>query len=116
MRNSTNLWAKVIKAIHGHYGGIHVESMYSPIKGTWSGVLSMINSLNLKGIDLMSLCVRKVGNDASIQFWNDTWDVVLSDHSDSWTWSLNISKGYSVASARHLIDSHILNVSPNATR
>ncbi|GKB78544.1 RNA-directed DNA polymerase, eukaryota, reverse transcriptase zinc-binding domain protein, partial [Tanacetum coccineum] len=43
-------------------------------------------------------------------------DVVLSDHSDSWTWSPNISKGYSVALARHLIDSHILDVSPNATR
>nr|GEZ15274.1 RNA-directed DNA polymerase, eukaryota [Tanacetum cinerariifolium] len=56
MRNSTDLWAKVIKAIHGHNGGIHVESMYSPIKG------------------------------------------------------------YSVALARHLIDSHILDVSPNATR
>ncbi|GJU27390.1 putative RNA-directed DNA polymerase, eukaryota, reverse transcriptase zinc-binding domain protein [Tanacetum coccineum] len=73
MRNSNDLWAKVLKAIHGHNGGIHVESMYSPIKGTWSGILFMINSLKLKGIDLLSLCVRKVGNGASIQFWKDTW-------------------------------------------
>ncbi|GKE22626.1 RNA-directed DNA polymerase, eukaryota, reverse transcriptase zinc-binding domain protein, partial [Tanacetum coccineum] len=43
-------------------------------------------------------------------------DVVLSDHRDSWIWSYDISKGYTVASVRHLIDSRTLDVGPNATR
>nr|GEW84625.1 RNA-directed DNA polymerase, eukaryota, reverse transcriptase zinc-binding domain protein [Tanacetum cinerariifolium] len=108
----------VIKAIHGHNGGIHVESMYSPIKDTWSGILSKINSLKLKGIDLLSLRNSRGGIEASqlMDLQNLIRDVVLSDHNDSWTWSSNISKGYSVASARHLIDSHILDIIPNATR
>ncbi|GJV31360.1 RNA-directed DNA polymerase, eukaryota, reverse transcriptase zinc-binding domain protein [Tanacetum coccineum] len=43
-------------------------------------------------------------------------DVVLSDHNDAWNWSPNITKGFSVASARSLIDSYFLDVSPIASR
>ncbi|GJY98267.1 RNA-directed DNA polymerase, eukaryota, reverse transcriptase zinc-binding domain protein [Tanacetum coccineum] len=43
-------------------------------------------------------------------------NVVLSDQNDSWNWSLNVNKSFSVASARSLIYSHILEVSPTATR
>nr|GEW39107.1 RNA-directed DNA polymerase, eukaryota [Tanacetum cinerariifolium] len=32
-------------------------------------------------------------------------DVMLSDQNDSWSWSIDISKGFSVASVRSLIDS-----------
>ncbi|GJR88341.1 RNA-directed DNA polymerase, eukaryota, reverse transcriptase zinc-binding domain protein [Tanacetum coccineum] len=42
--------------------------------------------------------------------------LTLSLRRDSWIWSLDISKGYTVASARRLIDSSILDVSLNATR
>ncbi|GJZ24777.1 RNA-directed DNA polymerase, eukaryota, partial [Tanacetum coccineum] len=130
MQNSTELWARVIKVIHGNNGGIHVDFLNSPIQGTWSGNLSIINSLKLKGIDFLSLCTRKVRNSASIRFWDDIWrtprggieasqlidlqhlirDVVLTDKGDSWICSPNISKGYSVASAHHLIDKHTLEV------
>ncbi|GKB66016.1 RNA-directed DNA polymerase, eukaryota, reverse transcriptase zinc-binding domain protein [Tanacetum coccineum] len=166
MQNSTDLWARVIKVILGNNGGIHVDFLHSPIQGTWSGILSMINSLKLKGMDFMSLCTRKVVNDASIRFWDDIWcgsqplkcvfprihmlendkgchvvnrisshdwssflrrnsrggieasqlmdlqhlirDVVLTDKGDSWIWSPNFSKGYTVASGHHLIDKHTL--------
>lgn len=43
-------------------------------------------------------------------------DVVLSDNNDSWNLSLDITKGFNVASVRSLIDSCILEVSPIATR
>ncbi|GJY48454.1 RNA-directed DNA polymerase, eukaryota, reverse transcriptase zinc-binding domain protein [Tanacetum coccineum] len=43
-------------------------------------------------------------------------DVVLSDSSDSWMWSVDASSGYTVASGRTLIDSNILDVAPKATR
>ncbi|GJZ90239.1 putative RNA-directed DNA polymerase, eukaryota, reverse transcriptase zinc-binding domain protein [Tanacetum coccineum] len=43
-------------------------------------------------------------------------DVELSDHHDSWKWSLHASAGYSVASVRQLVDSRILVVDQNASR
>ena len=73
MQISTDLWARATKAIYGHNGGIHVDSMHSSNRGTWYGILSMVNSLNPKGIDLLSLCSRKLGNGASVRFWDDIW-------------------------------------------
>ncbi|PWA84554.1 RNA-directed DNA polymerase, eukaryota, Reverse transcriptase zinc-binding domain protein [Artemisia annua] len=141
---------------------------------SWCGILSMVNSLKSKGIDLLSLCSQKLGNGFSIRFWDDVWcgnlplkvlfprvhlldidkgckvanristndwnsflrrpvrggieasqlsslqdlirDVVLSDRCDSWTWIPDISKGFSVASVRYLIDARFLDVSSTATR
>ncbi|GJX28012.1 RNA-directed DNA polymerase, eukaryota, reverse transcriptase zinc-binding domain protein [Tanacetum coccineum] len=40
---------------------------------TWGAILSLVNRLKQKGIDLLSLCVRKIGNGASCHFWEDTW-------------------------------------------
>ncbi|GJY08162.1 transcription elongation factor TFIIS-like protein [Tanacetum coccineum] len=42
--------------------------------------------------------------------------VSLSDKRDSWKWSLDGSNGFSVASVRDLVDSHILDVDLVATR
>ncbi|GKC83489.1 RNA-directed DNA polymerase, eukaryota, reverse transcriptase zinc-binding domain protein [Tanacetum coccineum] len=163
-----------VLAIYGQHGGIFDGSKHRSNLSPWCGILSSINSLKLKGIDLLALCIRKLGNGASIRFWEDVWhgtlplksvyprvyllesernsnvanrvslldwsqvlrrhprggieatkfadlkrqigDVVLSDHNDAWVWSPNTSKGFSVASARSLIDSHILDVSHIATR
>nr|GEU72270.1 RNA-directed DNA polymerase, eukaryota, reverse transcriptase zinc-binding domain protein [Tanacetum cinerariifolium] len=174
MQNSNDLWASVIKAIHGHNGNIHADSKHSSNQGTWCGILSMVKSLKSKGIDLLSLCTRKLGNGSSICFWDDAWcgnrplkvlfhrvhlldidigcqvvnqissndwnsflrrtarggieaaqlsslqdrikDVVLSDCCDTWSWSPDSSKGFTVASVRHMIDARFLDVSPTATR
>ncbi|GKC35756.1 hypothetical protein Tco_1048140, partial [Tanacetum coccineum] len=43
-------------------------------------------------------------------------DVMLSDQNDYWNWSLDVNKGFSIASARFLIDSHILEVSRTVIR
>ncbi|PWA41815.1 hypothetical protein CTI12_AA550650 [Artemisia annua] len=42
--------------------------------------------------------------------------VSLSDHNDSWLWSLDSSSGFTVASVRSLIDANSLDVDSNATR
>ncbi|GJR32563.1 RNA-directed DNA polymerase, eukaryota, reverse transcriptase zinc-binding domain protein [Tanacetum coccineum] len=39
----------------------------------WVRVIKNIHGEKEKGIDLLSLCVRKIGNDASCHFWEDTW-------------------------------------------
>ncbi|PWA41787.1 RNA-directed DNA polymerase, eukaryota [Artemisia annua] len=43
-------------------------------------------------------------------------DVVLSDQRDTWQWSLDVSKGFSVASVRSMIDAHTLDVVSTATQ
>ncbi|GKE55956.1 RNA-directed DNA polymerase, eukaryota, reverse transcriptase zinc-binding domain protein, partial [Tanacetum coccineum] len=169
-----DLWAVVIKDLYGHNGGIFAAPSHSSCSSPYSGILSSIRSLNKKGIDLLSLCSRKLRKGISISFWNDVWcgnqalkskfprvymldsdkncciadhvalqdwfhvlrrqprggiessqfsdmlqcigSVVLSDDNDSWQWSLDNSEGFSVASVRYLIDSHILDVNAPATR
>nr|GEW12565.1 RNA-directed DNA polymerase, eukaryota, reverse transcriptase zinc-binding domain protein [Tanacetum cinerariifolium] len=43
-------------------------------------------------------------------------NIILTDQHDSWRWSLDVSKGFSVASVRQLVDSHILVMGNEATR
>ncbi|GJR18741.1 RNA-directed DNA polymerase, eukaryota, reverse transcriptase zinc-binding domain protein [Tanacetum coccineum] len=43
-------------------------------------------------------------------------EVALSDHKDSWLWSLNSSNEYTVASVRALVDANTLVVDTTATR
>ncbi|GKC99674.1 RNA-directed DNA polymerase, eukaryota, reverse transcriptase zinc-binding domain protein [Tanacetum coccineum] len=45
-----------------------------------------------------------------------TGEVALSDHKDSWLWSLNSSNEYTVASVRALVDANTLVVDTTATR
>ena len=42
--------------------------------------------------------------------------IELSDHKDTWKWSLDVTNGFSVASVRSLIDSHTIDVGSSATR
>nr|GEZ01740.1 RNA-directed DNA polymerase, eukaryota, reverse transcriptase zinc-binding domain protein [Tanacetum cinerariifolium] len=116
MQNLNDLWASVIKAIHGYNGGIHADSRHS----------------------------SNQGNISSICFWDDAWcgnrplkvlfsrvhllnidkgcQVVNQISSNDWNSFLrrpargDSSKGFTVASVRHIIDARFLDVSPTATR
>ncbi|GKB67403.1 RNA-directed DNA polymerase, eukaryota, reverse transcriptase zinc-binding domain protein, partial [Tanacetum coccineum] len=54
-------------------GGIFVVSVPGSSKSTWGVILSSIKRLKQKGIDLLSLCIRKLGNGVSTRFWEDIW-------------------------------------------
>ncbi|GJW54080.1 RNA-directed DNA polymerase, eukaryota, reverse transcriptase zinc-binding domain protein [Tanacetum coccineum] len=44
--------------------------------GNWEvlgAILTSVHNLKLKGIDLLSLCSRKIRNEASTRFWDDIW-------------------------------------------
>ncbi|PWA50232.1 hypothetical protein CTI12_AA473650 [Artemisia annua] len=73
LSQSSVLWVTVIKEIHGYHGGISDPPSYSSCFSPWSGILSSLKSLNKKGVDLLSLCSRKLGNGVSIHFWDDVW-------------------------------------------
>nr|GEZ76786.1 hypothetical protein [Tanacetum cinerariifolium] len=131
---------KVKKVMHGYNIGVEaLDDIRQVIK-----VDAELKSSKQKGIDLLSLCNRKLGNGGSTQFWNDIWcgnqalinrilrggvedaqlfelrliiaHIVLTSQKDSWLWSLDVSKGFTVASVRSLIDSHTLECGLIATR
>ncbi|GJW07652.1 RNA-directed DNA polymerase, eukaryota, reverse transcriptase zinc-binding domain protein [Tanacetum coccineum] len=132
--SSSDLWVRVIKNIYGDQRGIMEDYSYISSYTTWGTILSFVKRLKQKGIDLLCLCVRKIGNDVSCRFWEDTWvgnlslkeqflriyqldtGVVLSDKSDTWQWSLGVSNGYTAASVRSLVDSNILDTTLVAMR
>ncbi|GKC64300.1 RNA-directed DNA polymerase, eukaryota, reverse transcriptase zinc-binding domain protein, partial [Tanacetum coccineum] len=82
----------------------------------WMGVFQLPPTVALNA-------VYEVGNGIDSYFWDDIWrnprggvesnqfcdlqntirNINLSDHRDSWQWSLDSTKGFSVASARSLI-------------
>ncbi|GJU06616.1 RNA-directed DNA polymerase, eukaryota, reverse transcriptase zinc-binding domain protein [Tanacetum coccineum] len=170
----TDLWAKVVKNIYGPNEGIDEELGHSSHHSTWGAIISSVKKLKSKGTDLLSLCIREIGNEVSTHFWEDIWcgdqplklqflrifmldndkvcyvanrlqvsdwssflrrhprggveesqfnsllstirAVSLTDHNDSWLWSLGTSNGFSVASVHSLIDDNSLDVVSNATR
>ncbi|GJR21605.1 RNA-directed DNA polymerase, eukaryota, reverse transcriptase zinc-binding domain protein [Tanacetum coccineum] len=70
---SSDLWARVIKNIYGPCGGINDTPGNHLSHSTWGGILSSIKRIKQKGIDLLSYCVRKIGDGTSTRFWEDTW-------------------------------------------
>nr|GEV62280.1 hypothetical protein [Tanacetum cinerariifolium] len=121
-------------------GGISDSRVHGSNQSPWRGILFMVKSIKLKGVDLLSLCHRKLGcnvaNRLSLPDWGSVQrrnprggieasqfkvlrlliePVVLNSHQDTWTWSLGVLKGYTVASVRSLIDLHFLGANLNAT-
>ena len=69
----SELWIQVIQCIHGLDGGVTTASNSNLKRSTWGAILSSINNLKQKGIDLISFCSRKVGNGIDTRFWSDIW-------------------------------------------
>nr|GEX81870.1 RNA-directed DNA polymerase, eukaryota [Tanacetum cinerariifolium] len=173
LANPSDFWSRVIQKIYGLCGSIKEVSFCRSSHSTWGAILSSINKLKQKGLDLLSLCVRKIGNGESTSFWNDVWlgsmplksqfprvyvldidrncfianrvplkdwsyvfrrhprggveasqfvalqsaigNMVLSNQSDSWQWSPDISARFSVVPVRALVDTNTLDVGIVAT-
>ncbi|GJV58332.1 hypothetical protein Tco_1459337 [Tanacetum coccineum] len=67
-------WNKILAS--KQKGGLGSVSSLSP----WNCILKELNSLSAKGINLLALLKKKVGNGANTLFWEDCWinDVPLS--------------------------------------
>ncbi|GKC39618.1 RNA-directed DNA polymerase, eukaryota, reverse transcriptase zinc-binding domain protein [Tanacetum coccineum] len=132
-----SIGGRVIKAIHGKDAklGNSPKSGYSSIS---IDIVRDISLLYNKGIDLLGLIKKNVGNEENTMFWEETWKrevplksfissprggveqnqmADLSSHVegsifpnilDRWTWTLSGSGEFSVALVRNLKDDQIL--------
>ncbi|GKF26039.1 hypothetical protein Tco_0081933, partial [Tanacetum coccineum] len=69
LSHDNSLWSRIISALHGLNG--HVLS--AAFNSTWSSIITEVNSLKVKGVDLISHCKIRVGNGTGISFWKDLW-------------------------------------------
>ncbi|GKA71395.1 RNA-directed DNA polymerase, eukaryota, partial [Tanacetum coccineum] len=70
LSHKNDLWARVISNIYGIKGGINEDHS---IQSSWGIILSSIRKLKLKGLDVLSMCKRKLGNGILTSFWDDDW-------------------------------------------
>ena len=68
-----DIWIKVIKNIYGINGGIGEASSRCYASSLWIAILKATKQLAEKGVDLLSMCKRMVGDGSSISFWDDDW-------------------------------------------
>ncbi|GKD24085.1 putative RNA-directed DNA polymerase, eukaryota, reverse transcriptase zinc-binding domain protein [Tanacetum coccineum] len=61
----SDLWARVIGSTYGHDGGILHNISRRRKYSNWGIIVSSVKRLNDKGVDLLSLCTRKLGNGES---------------------------------------------------
>ncbi|GJT85373.1 RNA-directed DNA polymerase, eukaryota, reverse transcriptase zinc-binding domain protein [Tanacetum coccineum] len=159
------LASKDIGAMHGKDGNLSTTTK-SSFPSIWLDIIRELHNLKNKGIDLLGLIKKKIGNGVDTLFWEDTWkgdiafkflypriykletckqinvasklvhdnvrlslrrmprggveleqftdminslaDLQLPNMQDRWFWSLSGSGDFSVASARKIIDSHLL--------
>ncbi|GJR35581.1 hypothetical protein Tco_1211265 [Tanacetum coccineum] len=59
LSHDNSLWSRIISALHGLNG--HVLS--AAFNSTWSSIITEVNSLKVKGVDLISHCKIRVGKD-----------------------------------------------------
>ncbi|GKD71197.1 RNA-directed DNA polymerase, eukaryota, reverse transcriptase zinc-binding domain protein [Tanacetum coccineum] len=70
-------WNKILAskkngAIYGIRGALDNSSSYSR-RSPWLDIVNEVRKLASKGIDLLSLVKKKVGNGEATSFWNDVW-------------------------------------------
>ncbi|GJU84700.1 hypothetical protein Tco_1292246 [Tanacetum coccineum] len=59
LSHDNSLWSRIISALHGLNG--HVLS--AAFNSTWSSIITEVNSLKVKGVDLISHCKIRVGKE-----------------------------------------------------
>nr|GEZ27579.1 RNA-directed DNA polymerase, eukaryota, reverse transcriptase zinc-binding domain protein [Tanacetum cinerariifolium] len=143
LTQESTLWMRVIKAIHGKDGRIGTTTRGGP-KSCWMVIIQEMYDLSKNGIDLLKYLRIKLGNGENMAFWEDKWcpggilkdrnsrggceqdqfkkvkelikDVILAPMSDRWTWELENTGDFSVASVRKFIDAKMLPIMENKTR
>ncbi|GJU93707.1 hypothetical protein Tco_1318463 [Tanacetum coccineum] len=69
---SSSLWARVIKGIHGEDGKLDNKVKYSH-PSIWLNIVREMEHLKNNGTNLFSFIHKKIGNGADTSFWEDIW-------------------------------------------
>ncbi|GJX79787.1 hypothetical protein Tco_0327936 [Tanacetum coccineum] len=72
LANGASLWSRFISTVYGIRGALDNSSSYSR-RSPWLDIVNEVRKLASKGIDLLSLVKKKVGNGEATFFWNDVW-------------------------------------------
>ncbi|GJV50383.1 RNA-directed DNA polymerase, eukaryota, partial [Tanacetum coccineum] len=72
-------WSKVLAS--KKFGGLGVFTLHglnghvlsAAFNSTWSSIITEVNSLKVKGVDLISHCKIRVGKGTCTSFWKDLW-------------------------------------------
>nr|GEV85076.1 hypothetical protein [Tanacetum cinerariifolium] len=96
--NGSSLWSRFITAIHGIHGALDCPLSFFK-RSPWIDIVREVRKLSIKGIDLLSLIKKKVGNGETTSFWDDVWlgDSPLK-HTYPRLYLLELNKHASVAS------------------
>ncbi|GKE42191.1 RNA-directed DNA polymerase, eukaryota, reverse transcriptase zinc-binding domain protein, partial [Tanacetum coccineum] len=96
--DGSSLWSRFIKAIHEVRGAMDTQSV--PTRGSiWLDLVREFSFLKFKGIDLLALMKRKLGNGENTLFWDDIWsDEAPVKFKFPRLYALEESKGISVGS------------------
>ncbi|GJR98994.1 RNA-directed DNA polymerase, eukaryota, reverse transcriptase zinc-binding domain protein [Tanacetum coccineum] len=80
LSQSSALWVRVVKAIHGEEGKLNSNNIYS-MGSCWLNIVKEVRMLATKGVNAMEFVRHKLGNGEMTRFWEDTWmnDVALKD-------------------------------------
>ncbi|GKA33409.1 RNA-directed DNA polymerase, eukaryota, reverse transcriptase zinc-binding domain protein [Tanacetum coccineum] len=94
-----------IGSIYGFNIALLFKWIWSLKRSPWGVILSPVNNLKQQGIDLISLCSRKVGNGIDSMFWDDTWygeQLLKMDFPR--IYQLDTNKNYNITSRVSLTD------------
>ncbi|GJS54078.1 hypothetical protein Tco_0627440 [Tanacetum coccineum] len=134
LSHDNSLWFRIISSLHGLNG--HVLS--AAFNSTWSSIITEVNSLKVKGVDLIShckvACSREKNKDISVADKMNTsisssfrrhvrggvesqqldqlslllYTVILSNMDDRWFWDLNGDGIFQVKDVRSMLDEAFL--------
>ncbi|GJW94140.1 RNA-directed DNA polymerase, eukaryota, partial [Tanacetum coccineum] len=98
--HDNSFWCRFISAVHGP--SFQVRSGTS----LWRTITSEVNGLKAQGVDILSHCLKRVGNGLSTKFWFDPWIVnVKLCNEFPRLFALELNKSISVAEKlQHSVD------------
>nr|GEY43549.1 RNA-directed DNA polymerase, eukaryota [Tanacetum cinerariifolium] len=66
-------WSKMLSAKKHAMHDSNIHKLSSFTSSTWNAIIREISVLKSRGVDLISHCKKRVGNEILKRFWNDVW-------------------------------------------
>nr|GEX70281.1 RNA-directed DNA polymerase, eukaryota, reverse transcriptase zinc-binding domain protein [Tanacetum cinerariifolium] len=70
--NRSALWSRFIRTLHGNCGGLDKRSKAAHTS-VWKSIITEVNSLRNKGVDLLNFMNKNIGKGIDTSFWEEIW-------------------------------------------